>query len=98
MQPRRARRTDSNHDEIAKAFRAFGFLVHRTNAAWDLTVMRFGRPKVWLIEVKDGSKSPSRRVLTGPEKKLQDDGWPIHVIESVDDVRLFHQSVMLGEL
>ena len=79
-----ARKVDANHKAIAEAFRRCGCLVHHTIGDWDLTVSKF--KMVALIEVKDGNKSPSRRKLTPRSQKLIDEGWPIHRVESLDDV------------
>ena len=84
-QPRRARRTDSNHSEIAEAFEKAGFSVHRTNGDWDLTVGLGGINL--LIEIKDGKKSPSRQKLTEREQKFHDT-WTggVYLITSVEDI------------
>ena len=79
-----ARRVDDNTKAITEAFRRCGCLVHCTNGDWDLSVSKFGQ--VVLIEVKDGKKSPSRRRLTPRSQKLIDEGWPIHKVETLDDV------------
>jgi hypothetical protein len=80
----RARRTDSNHAEIASAFTRLGWLVHHTNGDWDLTLARSDR--VLLIEIKDGAKVPSARRLTKNESRMQSMGWPIQIVLSIDDV------------
>lgn len=87
----RARKVDANHQAIAEAFRRCGCLVHHTIGDWDLTVAKWDTnllryKKVALIEIKDGAKSPSRRRLTARSQKLCDAGWPIIVIEDVDEV------------
>lgn len=85
---RRARRTDANTDEIVRVFESLGLKVHRTNAAWDLTVQAVGsypaRTVTRLVEIKDGKKPPSKRKLTGPEKELHK-VMTVFVVESVDD-------------
>lgn len=67
---RRAARTDANHREVVEALRAAGAAVTDTSAVGggfpDL-VATF-RNAVYLVEVKDGEKSPSRRKLT-PEQE-----------------------------
>ena len=82
---RRDRRTDGNHTSVAKAFEKLGCSVHRTNLAWDLTVGYGGL--TMLIEVKDGSKPPSRRRLTALEDKFHAT-WTggIRIVENLDDV------------
>lgn len=79
-----ARRTDANHAEIAGYFQRLGCLVHNTNAAWDLTILKHGI--ICLIEIKDPDKPPSRRKLTPTSQALMDAGWPIKRIETLDDV------------
>ena len=68
---RRAARTDANHATIRDALRSVGCSVADTSAVGqgfpDL-VIGF-RGATMLIEVKDGSKAPSRRKLT-PEQEL----------------------------
>ena len=63
---RRAARTDANHPEVVAALRAIGCSVADTSRVGcgfpDLVVGFRGRN--WLVEVKDGRKSPSRRALT----------------------------------
>jgi hypothetical protein len=65
----RARRVDANQAEIVKALRAAGCSVAVTSSLGkgfpDLVVGYFGRN--FLLEVKDGSKPPSKRVLTSEE-------------------------------
>jgi len=65
----RARKVDDNHTEIVATIRAAGFSVHDTSAVGqgfpDLVCGYGGR--TFLVEVKDGSKSPSRRRLTAAQ-------------------------------
>lgn len=81
----RARRTDSNHTEIAEAFEKLGFSVDKTNDLWDLTIGYGGL--TLLVEVKDGKKPPSKRRLTARAKKFHDT-WKggIRVITCLEDV------------
>jgi Holliday junction resolvase len=62
---RTAARTDNNHKQIVSALREIGCSVLSLAALGkgvpDLLVARNGRS--WLIEIKDGSKSPSKRKL-----------------------------------
>lgn len=88
--PRRAARQDDNHNEIRTAFRAFGAVVIDTFQlpnTFDMLVAFRG--KLYPVEVKDGSKPPSRRKLTSGEQEckqlLASAGVEYHVIESVDD-------------
>ena len=67
---RRAARIDNNHAEIVKALRAIGCSVQPLASLGggvpDLLVGRQGFNV--LLEVKDGSKPPSARVLTADER------------------------------
>lgn len=84
---RRAARTDANQLEIASALTASGAAVTSLAAVGggvpDLLVSYRG---AWyLLEVKDGRKSPSRRKLT----KAQTDWHPtqrakVHVVETME--------------
>lgn len=93
----RSARIDANQPEVVKAFRRCGFTVAHThmvgNGFPDLVVARHG----WtaLIEIKDQSKSPSRRKLTPDEAEFHQN-WPgeIHIIESPDDVIRLYQSLV----
>lgn len=66
---RYARRIDLNHTEILACLQSLGARVHSTAALGggfpDLVVQRHGQ--TWLVEVKDGRKSRSRRALTSLE-------------------------------
>lgn len=70
----RARRVDANHGQIINAFRALGFSVADTSKLGagfpDAVIARQGRTAV--VEIKDGKKPPSARVLTKPEMKFRD--------------------------
>jgi len=86
---RRAARTDRNHSEIAAAFAAMGCSVHSLAAVGqgvpDLLIGVAGR--TLLIEVKDGSKSPSRRKLTAEQQHFKAT-WrgQLFYVDSVEDV------------
>lgn len=77
----RARRTDANHEAIAKAFEGLGCRVHRTNADWDLTVC-YGR-EVELVEVKNEKTQYGRKGLSKRQQEL-----PIqpYLVRNLDDV------------
>lgn len=79
-----ARRVDANHGEIAGYFERLGCKVHHTIGDWDLTVCRMGVVK--LIEVKNSKKPPSKKRLTKRAQRLVDEGWPIRLVETIDDV------------
>ena len=74
-------RTDRNQDEIVKAFRDSGMAVQSLAAIGkgvpDLLVGWRGR--TYLVEVKDGDLSPSRRELTSAQKEWHKK-WPAPVI------------------
>lgn len=71
---RRHGRTDANQAEIIKTLRAVGCTVAVTSAVGngfpDLVVGFKGAS--YLLEVKDGSLSPSRRALTDAEQAFKD--------------------------
>lgn len=88
---RRAARIDANQNEIVNAARGVGCSVWITSAmgagAPDLVI---GCPRTFqnfMVEVKDGSLSPSRRALTPDEAKFHRD-WrgQICIIESVEQL------------
>lgn len=66
------KRVDNNHAEIVAGLRAIGATVHSTAAVGngfpDLAVGWHG--VTWLLEVKDGSKPPSKRTLTPDEQEF----------------------------
>ena len=82
-------RTDSNHQEIVKAFRKFGCTVV------DLACIGGGCPdiavgkckKTVLVEIKDGNKPPSARELTKDELKFHQ-AWlgSLFIVKCLDDV------------
>lgn len=86
---RRAARTDENHREVSDYFRALGCSVHSTHRVGD------GFPDIvvgtvglnLLVEIKDGRKPPSRRRLTGDERRFVE-SWRgrVEIVESMDDV------------
>lgn len=69
---RRAARVDSNHAEIVKALRSIGCsvvsLAPLGNGCPDLLVGIFGRNI--LMEIKDGEKPPSQRLLSPMEREF----------------------------
>lgn len=85
---RRAARVDANQAEIVAALRAVGASVHPTHAlgaGFPDIVVGF-RGANYLMEIKDGSKTPSKRKLTKDEKEWHA-SWAgaVHIVESVDD-------------
>jgi hypothetical protein len=85
---RRAARTDGNHEEIVKALRAVGATVQSLAAVGhgvpDLLVGYQG--KTILMEVKDGTKSPSKRQLTEDQVKWIDawSGGSVFIVDNVE--------------
>jgi hypothetical protein len=86
----RARRTDSNHREVADALEAVGAAVldiHALPGALDLLCGYRGR--LILLEIKDGAKPPSARRLTEAEAdtigRFMAVGAPVYVVASVED-------------
>lgn len=93
---RRAAKTDGNHTEIVTALRNAGFSVRSTAAISDGfpdAVAGYGG-RTFLLEFKDGSKPPSARKLTPDQVKFRAE-WKgdYTVLESVEDVRDFHEEV-----
>ena len=87
---RRAAKVDSNQKEIVAALRNSGavvFHLHTIKNLFDLLVAYNG--KVYCVEVKDGSLTPSKRKLTAGEleckQKLESVGVTYHVVNSVTE-------------
>jgi len=84
----RAARVDQNHDQIVTALRAAGATVQSLAGVGkgvpDLLVGYQG--KTLLMEVKDGFKSPSRRLLTEDQLKWHGswNGGALAVVDSPD--------------
>jgi hypothetical protein len=88
MRMRIAAKTDRNQREIVAALQAIGASVAITSAVGkgfpDLVVGMRGRN--WLLEIKHGALSPSRRKLT-PDQIEFKAGWRGHwaVVNSADE-------------
>lgn len=85
----RAKKVDANQKKIVEALRAAGWSVYITSMVGagypDLTIGRDGRTE--LVEIKDGSKFPSQRVLTpAQEKFFREWKGSVIVINSIEDV------------
>lgn len=86
---RTAARTDANHTEIVRAFRDCGFSVTDTsgvgNGFPDIVVGKYGRTLP--VEIKDGSKPPSKQQLTVDQLEWHAT-WrgSKAIVRSVDDV------------
>lgn len=87
---RRAARTDENQSEIVYALRKIGATVLITSNiknAFDVLVGYRG--KLYIVEIKDGSKPPSQKRLTEGELKCKESfervGVSYNVVESVEE-------------
>ena len=92
---RRAARQDANHADVVGALRAIGCSVldlsRHGNGCPDILVYVPKLHAYVLVEIKDGSKPPSKRKLTPDQEKFHRE-WrgPVVVVESVDEaLRLF---------
>ena len=88
---RYAKRVDANHEAVKQAFKALkcwvGDLHGLGQGMPDLLVSVPPSHALALVEVKDGSKPPSKRKLTKPEADFHE-ACPalIWIVESLDDV------------
>lgn len=87
---RYARKVDDNQGQVVAALRAVGVMVEpglsRLGAgAPDLLCGHHGM--LFLLEVKDGQKSPSERALTEAEERWHErwSGYPVYVVESAEE-------------
>jgi hypothetical protein len=85
---RRAARVDANQEQIVSALRAYGATVRvvtQGNGIPDLLVGYKGH--TLLLEVKDGKKVPSARVLTPAEKKFFEEwtGGMLAIVNSAEE-------------
>jgi hypothetical protein len=86
-----ARRKDTNHNELVQAARQVGAEVlelYKLPGALDCLVGYRG--VLYLVEIKDGAKSASRRQLTPPEvetiQRFMSVGVKVLVVTSVDEM------------
>lgn len=93
------KRTDANHEQIVKGLRAIGATVRSTAMVGDgFPDLAVGfRGDTFLLEVKDGAKSPSRRQLTEAEREFHL-GWKgragiVHSLEEAIDLVLAGRKV-----
>jgi hypothetical protein len=88
---RRAARTDANHSEIIGMLRKLGFSVADTSRLGsgfpDCVIAKHGHTA--LVEIKDGRKPPSQRLLTEDEQAFRD-SWKgqYFVVMSGGDVEI----------
>jgi len=82
----RAAKIDENHQEVVRALRTAGATVHSLAAVGkgvpDLLVGYRGQ--TFLMEIKDGRKSPSERKLTEPQIQWHAvwRGGPLAIVEN----------------
>lgn len=86
------KKVDANQKEVVKVFRQLGCSVqhlHMVGSGCPDIVVGY-RGANYLIEIKDGDKSPSRRKLTPDEQEWHDE-WKGHVcvVESLHDIQDF---------
>jgi Holliday junction resolvase len=83
---RLANKIDDNQTAIVSALRKAGVLVLSLAAVGkgcpDLLISRGG--KLALVEIKDGSKVPSKQRLT-PDQERFHAVWPVYIVRSVDE-------------
>ena len=84
-------KVDANHAQIVKAARQMGAVVIDCSPlknAFDALIAFRGR--LYCVEIKDGSKTPSQQKLTTGEieckKSLNSVGVDYHVVTSVDEL------------
>lgn len=83
---RRGAKIDANQGAIVAALRKSGCrvlsLARIGHGCPDLLAYRAGL--LYLIEIKDGNKSPSRIKLTPHQVRFHRD-WPVHTVRSVQE-------------
>lgn len=94
---RRAAKVDDNQAEIVAAFRRMGCSVAITSAVGDGfpdLVVGYRRHNL-LVEVKDGSKPPSKQRLTDDQMKFHGN-WrgPVYVVKDVGDAAALINAVV----
>ena len=88
----RAHKKDANHDEVADRIMSLGWSVFdlaKYGAPVDLAIGKLGRSGLAaLVEIKDGTKPPSKRKLTKEGEDLFK-RWegPIFIFTSPDDAQ-----------
>ena len=81
---------DANHGAIVECFKACGAKVQSLAAIGsgcpDLLVWHPSTDALVLVEVKDGTKPPSKRALTPDQQKwhMEWAGAPVYVVDSVE--------------
>lgn len=85
---RRAARVDANQEQIVSALRAHGATVRVVTQGSGIPDLLVGyKGHTLLLEVKDGKKAPSARVLTPAEKRFFEEwtGGLLAIVNSVDE-------------
>lgn len=87
----KARRKDDNHNEIKAHAESLGFFVwdtYQLPKCCDCVLIKNG--KVFIGEIKDGSKPPSQRKLSPDEiifmNNVKAHGGDYRIIQSIEDV------------
>ena len=86
----RAKRVDDNQASIVLKLRRMDMAVHVTSSLGsgfpDIVVMDKFDPlrRVYLVEIKDGSKPLSKQKLTVDEQAFAE-MWPVEIIRSIED-------------
>jgi hypothetical protein len=84
---RTAARRDANEAEIISALILCGAVVEQLREPVDLVVGFRGR--IFLLEIKDGSKPPSKRALTERQSVFvpawKAEGLPVAVVSSIEE-------------
>lgn len=83
-----AKRIDANQNDIVKALRDKGAYVRIVTQGDGIPDLLVGYKGVtYLLEVKDGDKTPSKRKLTPHEQKFFDEwtGGIVAIVTSVED-------------
>jgi hypothetical protein len=89
----RAAKKDDNHKEIVSFFESCGWVVWDTSQLKDCVDIVVSRAfQTIVVEIKDGSKPPSKRKLTPGELKFRQK-WRGHyrLVQSVEDVMDINQ-------
>lgn len=92
---RYARKVDDNHTAVVERFEALGFAVQSLasigNGCPDLLVSR--GQKTACVEIKDGSKVPSKRRLSADQEAWWS-RWKgkVWLVEKLDDVNLIEEA------
>lgn len=85
---RRNAKVDDNQQEIVRCLRQAGCNVLSLAAVGqgcpDLLVYRHATGLLYMLEVKDGDKPPSRQRLTPHQVKFHET-WPVKVVKNIDE-------------